>query len=56
MLFRTSEGNFIEIKKYDFINDKIYYNKLFLLKKEIYNKFYGSVPKLENKKNKNLIN
>ena len=27
MLFRTSEGELVEIKKYDFSNDKIYYEK-----------------------------
>jgi hypothetical protein len=52
MLFRTSEGNFVEIKKYDFVNDKIYYNKIFQLKKEIYNKFYISVSKSDNNKHK----
>jgi hypothetical protein len=50
MLFRTSTGELIEIKKYDFINDKIYYSKLYQLKKEILDKFYMSSPKLENKK------
>ena len=28
MLFRTSEGELVEIKKYDFSNDKIYYEKI----------------------------
>lgn len=48
MLFRTLKGNIIEINKYDFINDKIYHNKIFQLKKEIYDKFYMCVPKVEN--------
>lgn len=39
MLFRTSEGQLIEIKRYDFINDKIYYEKILELKKHL--------PKLE---------
>lgn len=28
MLFRTNQGNLIEIKKYDFSNDKIYYEEI----------------------------
>lgn len=39
MLFRTNNGNLIEIKKYSFINDKLYYEKLLDIKKPI--------PKLE---------
>jgi hypothetical protein len=39
MLFRTAEGNLIEIKKYNYKNDKLYYEKLFELKCQI--------PKLE---------
>lgn len=34
MLFRTSQGNIIEIKKYDFSNDKIYYEKIMEIKKK----------------------
>ena len=48
MLFRTSQGNLIEIKKYDFKNDTLYYEKLLDIKKPL--------PKLEkcfnNKNNK----
>lgn len=33
MLFRTNNGNLIEIKKYSFTNDKIYYEKLLDIKK-----------------------
>jgi len=33
MLFRTNKGNLIEIKKYDFSNDKLYYQKLMEIKK-----------------------
>jgi hypothetical protein len=39
MLFRTHEGKLIEIRKYDFKNDTLYYEKLLEVKK--------SVPKLE---------
>jgi hypothetical protein len=39
MLFRTFEGQLIEIKKYNFINDKLYYEKILDIKKP--------VPKLE---------
>jgi hypothetical protein len=33
MLFRTSNGILIEIKKYNFSNDKIYYEKIMEIKK-----------------------
>jgi hypothetical protein len=39
MLFRTNNGKLIEIKKYCFINDKLYYEKLLDIKKPL--------PKLE---------
>ena len=35
MLFRTNKGQLIEIKKYDFLNDKLYYLKLIEIKKLI---------------------
>jgi hypothetical protein len=48
MLFRTNTGQLIEINKYDFTNDKLYYKKLLELK--------IATPKLEktfnNKNNK----
>jgi hypothetical protein len=28
MLFRTADGKLVEINKYDFKNDKLYYKKL----------------------------
>lgn len=28
MLFRTNQGKLIEIKRCDFINDKLYYSKI----------------------------
>jgi hypothetical protein len=39
MLFRTSEGKLIEIRKYNFKNDTLYYEKILEIKK--------SLPKLE---------
>lgn len=39
MLFRTNDGRLIELKKHNFINDKIYYQKLIQIK--------TPVPKLE---------
>ena len=39
MLFRTNTGQLIEINKYNFINDKLYYKKILELK--------FSSPKLE---------
>jgi hypothetical protein len=39
MLFRTSEGKLIEINKYDFKNDSLYYEKILNIKQ--------SYPKLK---------
>jgi hypothetical protein len=33
MLFRDINGKLIELKKYDFKNDKIYYDKIIEIKK-----------------------
>ena len=33
MLFRTSTGDLIEINKYDYKNDKLYYEKIVEIKK-----------------------
>jgi hypothetical protein len=33
MLFRTNNGELIEIKKYNFSNDKLYYQKIMEIKK-----------------------
>ena len=33
MLFRTNKGELVEIKKYNFPNDKLYYQKIMELKK-----------------------
>jgi len=34
MLFRTNKGELIEIKKYNFINDKLYYEKIMEIKRK----------------------
>lgn len=34
MLFRTNKGDLIEIKKYDYSSDNIYYRKIMDIKKE----------------------
>ena len=39
MLFRTSEGKLVEIKKYNFKNDTLYYQKILEVK--------NTLPKLE---------
>jgi hypothetical protein len=33
MLFRTNKGELVEVKKYNFPNDKLYYQKIMELKK-----------------------
>jgi hypothetical protein len=35
MLFRTNTGKLIEINKYDFTNDKLYYQKILEIKKPL---------------------
>jgi hypothetical protein len=37
MLFRKNNGELIEIKKYDFPNDKLYYEKIMEIKRPILN-------------------
>jgi hypothetical protein len=34
MLFRDISGNLIELNRYDFINDKLYYQKIVEIKKQ----------------------
>ena len=38
MLFRTNKGILVEIKKYDFPNDKLYYEKIMEIKKQFIKK------------------
>ena len=40
MLFRDSNGNLIELNRYDFKNDKLYYKKLM----DIYKSFMNQLP------------
>ncbi len=35
MLFRTNEGKLIELKKYNFANDKLFYEKLMQINKPL---------------------
>ena len=35
MLFRTFDGTLVEIRKYDFKNDKLYYEKIMKIKSKI---------------------
>jgi hypothetical protein len=35
MLFRKNNGELVELKKYDFPNDKLYYEKLMEIKKPL---------------------
>jgi len=35
MLFRTNKGELIEINKYDFVNDKLYYEKILEISKPL---------------------
>ena len=39
MLFRTADGVLIEIKRYQFKNDKLYYEKILEVKKKILEKY-----------------
>jgi hypothetical protein len=34
MLFRTFDGKLVEIRKYDFKNDKLYYEKIMKIKQK----------------------
>jgi hypothetical protein len=40
MLYRAVDGKLIEIKKHNFVNDKLYYEKILYIKTPI-------IPKLE---------
>lgn len=50
MLFRNSEGKLIEIKRYDFKNDKLYYEKIFETVKNPKLTFYDGVTQQYNHK------
>jgi hypothetical protein len=46
MLFRTNNGELIEIKRYNYPNDKLYYNKIMEVKQSL-PKSFVSLPKSE---------
>jgi hypothetical protein len=46
MLFRTANGELVQINRYDLINDKMYYEKIMEIKKQFLNKNKSS--KLDN--------
>jgi len=57
MLFRTINNELVEINKYDFINDRLYYDKLHeihnpFVKQVILSKLMPSIKKTLNNKNK----
>jgi hypothetical protein len=41
MLFRTNKGELIEIKKYDYSTDKLYYLKIMEIKKPFTKSIYS---------------
>lgn len=50
MLFRTNTGTLIEVKKYEFLNDILYYKKLMEIKKPIEENFFAKLEKTFNNK------
>jgi hypothetical protein len=51
MLFRTNKGELIEINKYDFLNDKLYYLKIMEITKPIKNSSFAKLEKTFTNKN-----
>jgi len=56
MLFRTHNGNLIELKKYNFSNDKLYYEKIMEIKKPLLSSsskeiYFAKLKKTSNNKN-----
>ena len=56
MLFRINTGELVEINKYNFSNDKLYYQKIMDLKKPLAKSSTKSIPliKSSTKSNKNI--
>jgi hypothetical protein len=52
MLFRTSTGGLIEVKKYDFSSDKLYYKKIMDIKKSAKQLAFSKLEKAPNNINK----
>ena len=51
MLFRTNTGELLEIKKYDYPNDKLYYQKIMEIKKSQTENIFAKLEKTFNNKN-----
>ena len=49
MLFRTNKGDLIELKKYDYYNDNLYYEKIMEIKKKS-----AKIEKFHNSSNNTL--
>ena len=52
MLFRTSTGTLIEVKKYEFSSDKLYYKKIMDIKKSQKQPDFSKLEKTLNNVNK----
>jgi hypothetical protein len=52
MLFRTSTGTLIEVKKYEFSSDKLYYKKIMDIKKSQKQPAFSKLEKALNNVNK----
>ena len=55
MLFRTNKGELIEVKKYDFPNDKLYYQKLMEIKKSIKPAPFAKSEQVKSQLNMNIL-
>jgi hypothetical protein len=53
MLFRTNNGELIEIKKYNFSNDKLYYKKIMEVKQSFSKSILSSTKSEKTFHNKN---
>jgi hypothetical protein len=56
MLFRTHNGDLIELKKYNFSNDKLYYEKIMEINKPLLSSsskeiYFAKLKKTSNNKN-----
>jgi hypothetical protein len=51
MLFRTNNGELIEIKRYNYPNDKLYYKKIMEVKQSLAKSFLKSEKTFNNKNN-----
>jgi hypothetical protein len=53
MLFRTNNGELIEIKRYNYSNDKLYYKKIMDVKQPFSKSFHSSTKSEKTFDNKN---